>query len=47
MDDHTASPIVFVAVWAGLIFGLGVGIGAFLGWLANKYLKAQVFSGSP
>lgn len=35
-DIHTSSPLLFVAVWAGLIFGLGVIAGAALGWLVRQ-----------
>jgi len=38
IDIHTTSPLVVLVVWAGLIFGLGVGIGAALGWLIRNRL---------
>jgi hypothetical protein len=32
----TTSPLVIVAVWAGLLFGLGVACGAALGWIIKR-----------
>ena len=36
IDIHTHSPLVILAVWAGILFGLGVGIGAALGWIFKR-----------
>jgi len=38
LDIHTTSPLVIVVVWAGILFGLGVGSGAALGWLIRNKL---------